>query len=80
MDAEAIAEQLHRAILAKLPGSEVEVTIGSPGHYSIAVTSAEFIGKNTLARQRLVYAAITPLMAGDSAPVHAIDKLVTREG
>jgi hypothetical protein len=27
----------------------------------------------------LVYAAITHLMAGDVAPVHAIDKLVTRE-
>jgi stress-induced morphogen len=79
MNAEAIAEQLHRAILAKLPQSEVEVVIGSPGHYSISVTSPEFAGKNTLARQRLVYSAITSLMAGDSAPVHAIDKLVTRE-
>ncbi|MFV8754645.1 BolA/IbaG family iron-sulfur metabolism protein [Nannocystaceae bacterium ST9] len=80
MDAQAIAEQLHDAILAKLPGSAVEVTIGSPGHYSLAVSSAEFAGKTTLAKQRLVYAAITHLMAGDAAPVHAIDKLVTREG
>ncbi len=80
MDASQIADQLHRAILAKLPESQVEVTIGSPGHYSLAVTTAEFAGKTTLAKQRLVYAAITHLMAGDSAPVHAIDKLVTREG
>lgn len=79
MDAQAIAEQLRQAILAKLPDGEVEVTIGSPGHYSLAVTSTEFAGKNTLAKQRLVYAAITHLMAGDSAPVHAIDKLVTSE-
>jgi acid stress-induced BolA-like protein IbaG/YrbA len=79
MDAQGIAEQLRHAILAKLPECEVEVVIGSPGHYSLAVTSAEFAGKTTLARQRLVYAAITQLMAGDAAPVHAIDKLVTRE-
>lgn len=79
MDAQSIAELLRQAILTKLPESEVEVTIGSPGHYALAVTSAEFAGKSTLARQRLVYAAITQLMAGDSAPVHAIDKLVTRE-
>lgn len=79
MDAETIARQLHEAIVAKLPGSEVEVTIGSPGHYTIAVTSAEFVGKTTLAKQRLVYSAITSLMAGDAAPVHAIDKLITRE-
>lgn len=79
MDAQAIAEQLRNSILAKLPESEVEVTIGSPGHYSLAVSSAEFAGKTTLARQRLVYAAITPLMAGDAALVHAIDKLVTSE-
>jgi hypothetical protein len=26
---------------------------------------------------RLVYAAIAPLMAGDAAPVHAIDRLKT---
>lgn len=79
MDAETIARKLHEAIVAKLPGSEVEVTIGSPGHYSLAVTSSEFVGKTTLAKQRLVYSAITPLMAGDAAPVHAIDKLLTRE-
>ncbi len=79
MDAETVARKLHEAIVAKLPDSKVEVTIGSPGHYSLAVTSSEFAGKNTLAKQRLVYSAITPLMAGDAAPVHAIDKLITRE-
>ncbi len=76
---EAIAKQLHDAIVAKLPESEVEVTIGAPGHYSLAVTSAEFAGKNLLGKQRLVYSAITHLMGGDDAIVHAIDKLTTRE-
>jgi len=31
-----------------------------------------------LQSQRLVYAAITDLMSGDMAPVHAIDNLTTR--
>jgi acid stress-induced BolA-like protein IbaG/YrbA len=39
--------------------------------------SAAFEGKNTLAKQRMVYAAITHLMTGDSAPVHAVDRLET---
>jgi acid stress-induced BolA-like protein IbaG/YrbA len=77
MDARVIAEQLHLAISNALPGSEVEVTIGSPGHYTLRVVSREFEGKPTLARQRLVYAAIRELMAGDAAPVHAIDRLTT---
>ena len=75
---EQIAKQLHDAIAARLPDATVEVTIGSPGHYSLAVTSAEFVGQKPLAKQRLVYSAIAHLMAGDNAPVHAIDQLVTK--
>ena len=75
---EQIAKQLHEAISTKLPGSTVEVTIGTPGHYTLDVTSSEFEGKSLLAKQRLVYSAITHLMGGDDAPVHAIDKLHTR--
>lgn len=79
MDAQTIALQLHEAIEAALPGCEVEVTIGSPGHYTLRVVWGEFAGKGTLARQRLVYGAIRELMAGDAAPVHAIDRLTTLE-
>ena len=74
---EQIAKQLHEAIAAKLPSAGIEVTVGSPGHYTLAVTSGEFEGKTPLAKQRLVYSAIAHLMAGDNAPVHAIDKLHT---
>jgi acid stress-induced BolA-like protein IbaG/YrbA len=76
---EHIAKQLHEAVAAKLPDATVEVTIGSPGHYTLAVTSAAFAGKTPVAKQRLVYSAISHLMAGDTAPVHAIDKLITRD-
>lgn len=75
---EQIAKQLHDAIAARIPDAAVEVTIGSPGHYSLAVTSAAFAGHKPLAKQRLVYSAIAPLMAGDNAPVHAIDQLITK--
>jgi stress-induced morphogen len=42
------------------------------------VTSPVFAGKSMLESQRLVYGAIAHLMAGDQAPVHAIDSLKTR--
>ena len=76
---EHIAKQLHEAVAAKIPDATVEVTIGSPGHYSLAVTSTVFAGKTPVAKQRLVYSAISHLMAGDAAPVHAIDTLITRD-
>jgi acid stress-induced BolA-like protein IbaG/YrbA len=76
---EHIAKQLHEAVATKLPDATIEVTIGSPGHYSLAVTSTEFAGKTPVAKQRLVYSAISHLMSGDAAPVHAIDKLITRD-
>jgi stress-induced morphogen len=41
------------------------------------VTSGSFDGKNSLARQRMVYAAIAHLMRGEGAPIHAIDRLET---
>ncbi len=72
---ETIAE-IRKAILEAIPNCEVEVT-GGGGHFEIRVMSAAFEGKNTLAKQRMVYAAITHLMTGDSAPVHAVDRLET---
>jgi stress-induced morphogen len=77
MSAEDIAKQLHDAIAAELPDATIEVTIGSPGHYSLEVRSTAFEGKRPVAKQRLVYSAIAHLMGGDDAPVHAIDTLRT---
>ena len=73
----SITTQIRDAILQSLPGSEVQVTPGSPGHFGISVRWAEFADKNRLACQRLVYKAIAHLMAGDRAPVHAVDRLET---
>ncbi|MDH3520463.1 MAG: BolA family transcriptional regulator [Myxococcales bacterium] len=72
-----LAADLTRSIAAALPGASVEVTPCSPGHFEIRVVSASFAGKNRVQQQQLVYAAIAPLMRGDAAPVHAIDRLQT---
>ncbi len=69
--------ELRDAIANDLPGADIRVSTGSPGHFSIAVVSEEFRGKTRLACQRLVYKAIAPLMKGDRAPVHAVDQLET---
>ena len=75
---EEIAGQLKSDIEAALPAAEVEVRAVSPGHFEIEVVSAEFEGLNRVKQQQKVYAAIQERMAGDQAPVHAIDRMVTR--
>ena len=73
---ETIAK-LRDAIRATLPDADIEVS-GGGGHFVIRVVSPAFEGKRTLARQRLVYDAIGPLMKGENAPVHAVDRLTTQ--
>jgi stress-induced morphogen len=72
-----VSEAMRSAIEAALPGARIVVEAAGGGHYRLAVASAAFEGKSTLARHRLVLSAIAPLMAGDGAPVHAIDALET---
>lgn len=73
----SVIDALRDAIEKELPDAKVQVT-GGGGHFSIDVVSTAFAGKNMLQSQRLVYSAITHLMSGDMAPVHAIDSLTTR--
>lgn len=68
---------LRSAILEAIPDAQVDVG-GGGGHYTIAVVSPVFAGKNMLQSQRLVYGAIGHLMRGDMAPVHAVDSLITK--
>lgn len=74
-----VTQELETRIVTALPGAVVQVSAHGGGHFSIEVKSPLFAGKGTLARHRLVLSAIAPLMAGDAAPVHAVDKLVTDE-
>lgn len=71
-------DALRAAIAEAIPGAEITVEAASPGHFTIAVASEVFAGRSLVQQQQLVYRAIAPLMAGDAAPVHAVDRLVTR--
>ena len=76
-DSAPVIEAIRTAIRGAIEGAVVEVT-GGGGHYAIDVVSPAFAGKGMLDSQRMVYAAITDLMSGDNAPVHAVDSLRTR--
>jgi len=72
----SVTNAISEAIKGKISDALVEVS-GGGGHYTIVVTSSVFAGKSRVAAQRLVYSAIAHLMAGDRAPVHAVDNLRT---
>jgi len=75
---EEMVDKLQKAIEAAIAGARVEVTPGGPGHFELTVESASFEGLSRVKQQQKVYAAIAHLMAGDAAPVHAIDRMVIR--
>jgi acid stress-induced BolA-like protein IbaG/YrbA len=77
-DPEVIVGQIKQAIENALPGAEVSVRCASPGHFEIAVTSDAFADQPMVKQHQLVYGAITDLMSGDAAPVHAVDRLECR--
>ena len=72
-----IEEEVQAAIEAAIPGAKATVN-GGGGHFEIDVLSDAFAGKRILEQQRLVYSAIAHLMAGDTAPVHAVARMVCR--
>lgn len=73
----SITDTIRKAIVDAIEGAEVTVG-GGGGHFTIEVCSSVFEGKNMLQSQRLVYGAISHLMAGENAPVHAVDSLITK--
>ena len=77
LDSDTTLEALRKSIQQAIPDGRVEVQAGSPGHFEIRVISQAFEGRNRVQQQQLVYAAIAPMMRGDAAPVHAIDRLLT---
>lgn len=72
----SVTEAIDKAIRDAIDGAHVEVQ-GGGGHFTIAVRSAVFAGKSKLQSHRLVLGAIKHLMAGDNAPLHAVDSLTT---
>jgi acid stress-induced BolA-like protein IbaG/YrbA len=77
MSADVVAS-IVSAVEGALSGSRCEVAPGSPGHYALTVVWAGFSGRSRLEQQRVVLSAIAPLMKGNAAPLHAVDRLITR--
>jgi stress-induced morphogen len=75
---EAICRALREAVLAKIPDAQVTASANSPGHFELEVVAPIFAGKSMVQQQQVVYGAIKELMAGEHAPVHAIDRLKTK--
>ena len=73
-----LVPQLEQAIRADFPDAEIQVQALSPGHFMIEVVDVRFEGMTRVKQQQAVYASIKELMAGDQAPVHAIDRMITR--
>lgn len=73
-----IEQAMIKALSEALTPQDLEVTPHGGGHFSIKVTSGAFEGKGTLEKHRMVLNAIKELMAGDAAPVHAIDSIQAR--
>ena len=78
VDAEPLVRDLRERIERALPGARASVRATGAGHFEIEVECAAFAGKPRVRQHQMVYAAIAPLMAGDAAPVHAVDKLDCR--
>lgn len=76
--AEEVVVRLKNSIEAALPGADVVVAPTQPGHFEIRVVADEFRGLPRVQQHQRVYAAIAPLMQGDSPWVHAVDRLETR--
>ena len=68
------AARVKALVEAHLEGCEVMVQ-GEGNSYDITVVGEVFTGLRPVQKQQLVYGAITELMAGHDAPVHAIDRL-----
>jgi acid stress-induced BolA-like protein IbaG/YrbA len=73
-----VAGDMRQAIEEVLPGAQVQVNPQGAGHFVVRVVSEAFEGKGPVQRQQLVYGAIARFMSGDTAPVHAIDRMETQ--
>lgn len=60
------AAEIEGAILAALPGAEVELTdlAGDDDHWAATVTAPQFVGLSRVAQHKLVYAALGGRMGG----------------
>ena len=67
-------EDIRTRIRAALPDADVSVidTTGGGDHFDATVVSSAFSGKGPVERHRLIYAALTDVINGPRAPIHAL--------
>ncbi len=70
-----ISSEIKQRIEQAIENSKAEVLHGGNRHYTLTVSSNTFDGLTQVKQHQLVYAAITDLMAGNDAPIHAIDQM-----
>lgn len=75
MTSSDLTNEIKQRIETTISGAQAEVIFGGGGHYALNVISDAFDGLSAVKQQQLVYSAITDLMAGNEAPIHAIDKM-----
>lgn len=68
-------EALASAVLAKLPGAEVEVSLDRRG-YAVTTTSEKFRGMDRASREALVYAGLCRIPVTLLARVHTLECLL----
>lgn len=73
----SVPDAIRDAIQVRIPDAKVQAS-GGGGHWVIEVVSPVFAGKSMLESQRLVLGSIKHLMAGELAPIHAVDSIKTR--
>lgn len=73
-----LSSEIKQRIEQAIPNSQVDVILGGDRHYALSVVSDAFAGLAMVKQHQMVYAAINDLMAGNDAPIHAIDKMDLR--
>lgn len=63
------AEEIANLIRAALPQAEVRVASPDEVHFEATVVAAQFVGRRSLARHQLVYAALGGRVGGE---IHAL--------
>lgn len=71
----SLIEEIKQRIEKTIPGAQVDVSSGGDRHFSLTVIADEFRSLPQVKQHQLVYSAITDLMAGSDAPIHAIDRM-----
>ena len=68
------ATEIERLIRATFPDAKIEIRdlAGDNNHYAATVVDESFRGKNRVQQQRMVNAALSDILDGPDAPLHAL--------